>query len=99
MADESLVTVSFRKVYSLPVYKRSRKAVRRLRREIMRKFKVNEVKISPEVNEALWSRGDKLEIRRISVKVNVDRAASVAVIELPKAEEKTEKEEKEAQQQ
>ena len=81
MPDEVKVTVSFSKIFSLPKYKRSKKAVRRLKREIMRKLKVEEVKISPSLNQVIWSHGDKLAIRRITLLAKVDREASVAVLE------------------
>ena len=66
------------RVYIVPIYKalrksrglhRAKKAVNFLRKFIIRHMKNPNVKISPEVNEIIWSRGIRNPPRRIKVRV------------------------------
>ncbi len=95
MADEVALTVNLKKIFFLPPYKRSKKAVRMLKSKLKRKLKVDEVKISKDLNELLWTHGDELRIRRIKVLAKIDRENSVATLDIPgKKEEKAPEEEK-----
>jgi Ribosomal protein L31E len=96
MAEDVVLTVPLKKIFYLPKYKRSKKAVRMLKSRLKRKLNVDQIKISKELNELLWSRGDSLKIRRIKVLAKIDKEKSVAVLDVPgKKEETIEKEETE----
>jgi large subunit ribosomal protein L31e len=90
MAEDVVLTVPLKKIFYLPRYKRSKKAVRMLKSELKRKLKVDQIKISKELNELLWSHGDSLKIRRIKVLAKIDKENSVAVLEIPGKKEETE---------
>ncbi|MGC8600564.1 MAG: hypothetical protein ACP5LX_05885 [Nitrososphaeria archaeon] len=101
MAEDVVLTVPLKKMFYLPQYKRSKKAVRMLKSRLKRKLNVDQIKISKELNELLWSHGDSLKIRRIKVLAKIDKENSVAVLDVPGKKEKTEEKEetKEAKQQ
>jgi len=90
MAEDVVLTVPLKKIFYLPWYKRSKKAVRMLKSELKRKLKVDQIKISKELNELLWSHGDSLKIRRIKVLAKIDKENSVAVLDVPGKKEETE---------
>jgi len=90
MAEDVVLTVPLKKIFYLPRYQRSKKAVRMLKSELKRKLKVDQIKISKELNELLWSHGDSLKIRRIKVLAKIDKENSVAVLEIPGKKEETE---------
>ncbi len=101
MADEVALTVNLKKIFYLPPYKRSKKAVRTLKSKLKRKLKVDEVKISKDLNELLWSRGDELRVRRIKVLAKIDRENSVATLDIAgkkEGKESVEKQEENKQQ-
>ena len=50
-------------------YRRAKKAMRYLRRFIARHMRNEDIKISPKVNEIVWSRGIRNPPRKIKVKV------------------------------
>ena len=50
-------------------YRRAKKAMRYLRRFIARHMRNEDIKISPKVNEIVWSRGIRNPPRKIRVKV------------------------------
>lgn len=97
MTDEIAVTVNLKKVFYMPAYKRSKKAVKMLKSNLKRKLKVDQVKISKELNELLWSRGNELRLRKIKVLAKIDKENSVATLDVigKKEETKTVEEEKE----
>jgi large subunit ribosomal protein L31e len=90
MAEDVVLTVPLKKIFYLPRYKRSKKAVRMLKSELKRKLKVDQIKISKELNELLWSHGDSLKIRKIKVLAKIDKENSVAVLDVPGKKEETE---------
>ncbi|MFP3132531.1 MAG: hypothetical protein RXR19_00225 [Nitrososphaeria archaeon] len=90
MAEDVVLTVPLKKIFYLPRYKRSKKAVRMLKSELKRKLKVDQIKISKELDELLWSHGDSLKIRRIKVLAKIDKENSVAVLDVPGKKEETE---------
>ncbi|MFP3304044.1 MAG: hypothetical protein RXO34_01460 [Nitrososphaeria archaeon] len=90
MAEDVVLIVPLKKIFYLPRYKRSKKAVRMLKSELKRKLKVDQIKISKELNELLWSHGDSLKIRRIKVLAKIDKENSVAVLDVPGKKEETE---------
>ncbi len=72
MTDEVALTINLKKIFYLPAYKRSKKAVRMLKSRLKRKLGVDEVKISKDLNELLWSRGEELRVRRIKVLAKIE---------------------------
>lgn len=89
MAEEMVYTVPLRGAYRAPLTKRAKVAVRVLREFVSRHTKSQIVKIDPEVNELIWSRGIKRPPRRIKVAVEVreEEGVRIAEVKLPKAEE------------
>lgn len=59
----------------------------------MRHVKPDLVRISPEVNEVIWSRGIKRPPRRLKVRIEVreEEGVKVAVVRLPEADATGEK--------
>ncbi|MEM0023678.1 MAG: 50S ribosomal protein L31e [Thermofilaceae archaeon] len=88
MADETIYVVPLRDAFRAPLSKRAKVAIRVLREFIMRHTKSKIVSISPEVNEAIWSRGIKRPPRRVKVAVEVreEEGARIAEVRLPKEE-------------
>lgn len=88
MADERVYVVPLRNAFRAPLTKRAKVAIRVLREFIMRHTKSQIVSISPEVNEAIWSRGIKRPPRRVKVAVEVreEEGVRVAEVRLPKEE-------------
>jgi len=75
--------IPLRKVYEVPRTKRASRAIRLLKEIIKRHVKAEEVIISPEVNEYIWSRGREKPPRRVAVKVK-KYEDNTAVVELLK---------------
>nr|AOZ56181.1 ribosomal protein L31E [uncultured korarchaeote] len=69
-----------------PSWKRSEKAVKFLREFIKRNFKEYEVKISPEVSNYIWSRGNENPPRKIVVAVISDEEEKTALVKLPESD-------------
>jgi len=84
MADEKLFTIPLRKEFlKAPIYKRTSKAVRAVKQFISRHMKAEEVKIGPELNLALWSKGMRNPPSRVKVKSIL--RDKVALVTLPEA--------------
>ncbi|MEM4699956.1 MAG: 50S ribosomal protein L31e [Candidatus Nezhaarchaeales archaeon] len=69
VVEERLLTIPLRKAYYGTRWRRVEKAVRLLKEHVARHVKAREVKISTEVNEALWARGAEKPPRRLAVRV------------------------------
>ncbi|MCD6369543.1 MAG: 50S ribosomal protein L31e [Thermoproteales archaeon] len=74
--------IPLRKAYYVPRPKRANKAVRLVREFVKRHLKVEDVKISNDVNEYIWSRNKEKPPRYIRVKVKVDREEGRAEVYL-----------------
>ncbi|MCX8204585.1 MAG: 50S ribosomal protein L31e [Candidatus Nezhaarchaeota archaeon] len=70
--EERLLTVPLRGAYYGTRWRRAEKAARLLKEHVARHMKASEVKISTEVNEALWAKGAEKPPRRIKVRVAKD---------------------------
>jgi len=79
VVEEKLYTVNFRKAWITPRGKRTPRAVRMLRDFVKRHMKTEEVIISNEINEKLWSRSIKKPPRRLRVRVVKDKEGNVIV--------------------
>jgi large subunit ribosomal protein L31e len=84
-------TIPLRDVWKAPKKKRAEKAIRIIRDFAKRHMKAEEVKISEEVNELIWSRGIEKPPRRIKVIMKKDKD-NIVKVELI-GESKEEKEE------
>jgi large subunit ribosomal protein L31e len=70
--SESELTVPLRKAWNITRYKRSPRAIKLIRREVIRHLKVTaeeEVWIDPAVNEAIWARGIENPPRKIRLQI------------------------------
>ncbi len=92
MAGEGIYTIPLRDAYRAPWTKRAKVAVRLVREFVARHVKPDIVKIDPEVNELIWSRGIKRPPRRIRVKVVVREEEGVRVAEVKPVEGEGERE-------
>jgi large subunit ribosomal protein L31e len=79
IVEEKLYTVNFRKAWITPRGKRTPRAVRMLRDFVKRHMKTEDVIISNEINEELWSRSLKKPPRRLRVRVVKDKEGNVIV--------------------
>ncbi|RLE99003.1 MAG: 50S ribosomal protein L31e [Thermoprotei archaeon] len=68
---ERVYTIPLRDAYTAPRKKRAKVAVRIVREFIKRHMKVEVVKISPELNEIIWSRSAEKPPRRVKVRAKV----------------------------
>ena len=67
--------------FKAPVQQRVESAVRLIRREILRRFDVESVKIDSKINESLWGRSRARPPRKMKVQVRVED--DVAYVEPP----------------
>jgi large subunit ribosomal protein L31e len=72
-------TVPLQKAYEAPPYRRAKVAIRLIREFAKRHMKATEVKISEEVNLAIWSRGIRNPPRRIKLQMKRDEDGIVEV--------------------
>lgn len=79
VVEERLYTFNFRKAWITPRGKRTPRAVRMLREFVKRHMKTEDVIISNEINERLWSRSLKKPPRRLRVRVVKDKQGNVIV--------------------
>jgi len=79
VVEEKLYTVNFRKAWIAPRGKRVPRAVRMLRDFVKRHMKAEDVIISNEINEKLWSRSVKKPPRKLRVRVVKDKEGNVIV--------------------
>ncbi len=80
VVEEKVYTISLRHVWVVtPRGKRAPRAVRDVRDFVARHMKAEEVAISNEVNEALWSRSINKPPRKITVRAVKDKEGKVIV--------------------
>jgi len=74
---ERIYTINLSRALSVPRKKRAPRALRLIREFAARHMKVEaeDVKIEPEVNEAIWRRGIEKPPRRITVKMVKEEGA------------------------
>jgi len=76
---ERFYTIPLRISYVVPRPKRTPRAIRFIRAFIKRHLKSENIWISPEVNEIVWSKGIQKPPRRIKVRVTKDEDGFVKV--------------------
>lgn len=79
VVEERIITLNMRKVWIRPRKKRASRALRVLRENVKKQMKVEDVRISNEVNEAIWSRGAEKPPRKVEVKAVKDKDGNVIV--------------------
>jgi large subunit ribosomal protein L31e len=77
ISEERILVVNMKQLVRVPRTQRAPRASRLLQSIIARVTKANEVKISNEVNEILWSRGIEKPPRKIKVKLVKDEEGIV----------------------
>ncbi len=79
VVEERFYTVPFRKAWITPRHKRTPRTVRMLRSFVSRHMKAEEVSISNEVNEFIWSRSIKKPPRKLRIRAVKDKEGRVIV--------------------
>ena len=67
--EERIYVIPLRRAWAAPRKKRAPRAVRLIKEFARRHMKAEEVRISPELNEFLWSRGIEKPPRRVRVRM------------------------------
>lgn len=79
VVEEKMLTIPFGRVWVRPHRKRTPAAIRYLKAFVKRHMKGEEIKISNEINETVWSRGISKPPRKLRVKVVKDKEGSIIV--------------------
>lgn len=79
VVEEKLIALNARKAWITPRKKRSARVLRMLRERVKRVMKVEDVKISGEVNEMIWSKGAENPPRKLEVRAVRDKDGNVIV--------------------
>jgi large subunit ribosomal protein L31e len=79
VVEERFYTIPFRKAWISPRQKRVPRSMRMLRAFVARHMKAEEVSISNEVNEYVWSRSIKKPPRKMRIRVVKDKEGRVIV--------------------
>jgi large subunit ribosomal protein L31e len=79
IVEEKVYSIPLRKVWIAPQGVRAPRAVRLIKSFIGRHMKVEDVKISAEVNEKIWSRGIRKPPRNLRVRAVKDKEGKVIV--------------------
>lgn len=68
--EERVITVPLRDVQAEAKHKRARKAMKLIRAHLAKHFKVDEddVRLDPDINEAIWKRGRKKPPSKLRVR-------------------------------
>ena len=77
MKKEKTITINFRKVFEKPMTKRAKSALFVLKSAVKKETRKDNIKISNKVNEALWNRGLFKSLRKITVKIVIDKDTRV----------------------
>ncbi len=79
-SNERVYTIPLkRKVKKTAIYKRTPKAIKTIKEFLKKHMKSNEVKLSKELNETIWSRGIKHPPSKIKVKAIKNETGAVIV--------------------
>jgi len=82
IVEERIYTVPLTKAWSVPKKKRTPRAMRVLKEFIKKHMKPEELLISTEVNEFLWSKGIQGSPRKIRIKAvkDVDNVVTIYLV-------------------
>ncbi|MEM1508986.1 MAG: 50S ribosomal protein L31e [Thermofilaceae archaeon] len=79
---ERVYVIPLKNVYRVPLTKRAKVAIRIIREFLKRHVKAEIIRISPAVNNLVWSRGIAKPPRKLQVKVKVTTEEGVRVAEV-----------------
>ncbi len=79
IVEERIYNLPFRRVWTTPRWKRTPRAIRMLREYVRRHMKVENVVISNEVNEQIWSKGMSKPPRNLRIRAVKDKEGKVIV--------------------
>jgi large subunit ribosomal protein L31e len=79
IVEEKFYTVNLRDLWTAPKDKRAPKAVRTLREFVKRHMKVDNVKVSNEINQEIWARSIQKPPRKLKIRVVKDKEGQVIV--------------------
>ncbi len=78
--EEKVVTINLRRAYLASGKRAAPRAINIIRNIVKKIADTNEIKISNEVNMAIWSRGKGKTLRKISIKVQKLKDGTAKVI-------------------
>jgi len=79
IVEEKFYTVNLRDVWNAPRKKRAPKAVKTLRDFVKRNMKVDNIKVSNEINEKIWTRSLQKPPRRLKIRAVKDKEGQVII--------------------
>ena len=79
IVEEKFYTVNLRDLWTAPKDKRAPKAVRTLRKFVKRHMKVDNVKVSNEINQEIWARSIQKPPRKLKIRAVKDKEGQVIV--------------------
>ncbi|MEM0097442.1 MAG: hypothetical protein QXH39_05275 [Conexivisphaerales archaeon] len=82
MTEDKTITISFSRIFYKQYYQRSNKAIEYLKSKIKKMTKVDRVIITNDLNSEIWGKGQNLNIRRIKMKVTIDKENSQATADV-----------------
>ena len=80
VSEERIITLNLKELVRVPRKQRAPRAVRLICSRVRRIMKAEEVKVSNEVNEILWSKGIEKPPRKITVKIVKDEEGRVTIL-------------------
>ncbi|MEM2123197.1 MAG: 50S ribosomal protein L31e [Candidatus Bathyarchaeia archaeon] len=80
VSEERIVTMNLKELVRVPRRQRAPRAIKLIRAQAKRIMKAEEVKVSNEVNEELWSKGIEKPPRRITVKLVKDEEGRITIL-------------------
>jgi large subunit ribosomal protein L31e len=80
VSEERVVTMNLKDLVRVPRRQRAPRAVKLMISQAKRIMKAEEVKVSSEVNEALWSKGIEKPPRKITVKLVKDEEGRITIL-------------------
>lgn len=79
IVEEKAYTVNLREAWKAPRKRRTPRAIRLLREFVKRNMKVENVIMSNEINEAVWSRSIEKPPRRLKIRAVKDKEGNVII--------------------
>jgi len=88
MTDEKTVTISFSRIFNTKqYYKRANGAIKYIKEKLKKMTKADRVILTNRLNAEIWKRGRRLNIRRIKIKVTIDKENGTATADILEVKE------------
>lgn len=71
-SEEREIIIGLSNAFRCPTSKRAKKALNLIKRAVMKRYDVFEVKIDPDLNSAIWAHSTSKPPRRINIKVKIE---------------------------